>query len=80
MRKKLTRPQIEEIVRAKLKNKLSEQGEVPGSPALTTVPPVKVEPPPPMPGPPAEKAAPPSPNMYGGQDDMAVLLVIGMPL
>ena len=69
MRKKLTRPQIEEIVRAKLKNKLSEQGEVPGSPALTTVPPVKVEPPPPMPGPPAEKAAPPSPNMYGGQDD-----------
>ena len=59
MRKKLTRPQIEEIVRAKLKDKLNEQGEVPGSPGLPMVPPVKAEPPPPMPAP--AKAAPPPP-------------------
>ncbi len=63
MRKKLTRPHIEEIVRAKLKDKLSEQS--------IPIP----EPPPPPPaelGPPLEKSpvqgSPAVKSLYGGQE------------
>ena len=76
MRKKLTRPQIEEIVRAKLKNKLSEQNTQPvpmpmPAPIQSPGPPPEPAGRPPMPevgGSPGLKAVPPV-NQYGGKDD-----------